>query len=135
MIVFNLYQLKSGRSETMKDVCSSDVQESINALHSAIRKSDRALVQMVQKGASTTLISKRLNALKVGLILLQNDGELMMNPMDRSDLTDTKVLLESLLTSIERMYRQSKSGSSQRTLLEKRITALYLVLRKIDEQL
>lgn len=117
----------------MKDVYRTDVEESMKALQSAIRKSERALAQMVQKGASTTLISKRLKALKVGLIILENGGEPLMNSVDRNELSETKSTLQSLLPSIESIYRQARPDSSQFTLLKRRIAALNLIVQVIDE--
>lgn len=117
----------------MNDVTKSVKDESMNALRSTIQKSENALTQMTLKKSNTTLIMKRLKALKIGLAILENDGNQLTNLYDQVDLIDARNLLDGLLPSIERIYKQSKSNSAQQTLLERRLTALKLVIQMIDE--
>lgn len=106
--------------------------ESIKAFQSAIRKSEKALAQMTQKGSNTTLIKKRLQALKIGLAMLENVWNQIPHHYTQEDLADARNVLTGLLPSIESIYAKSKAGSPQRTLLERRIKALDLAVQAIE---
>src|SRR5690554_5955307 len=56
----------------MEDVPNEIKLESIKSFQSSISKTEKALAQMTGKGANTTLIKKRLKALKIGLAMLEN---------------------------------------------------------------
>jgi hypothetical protein len=117
----------------MEDVSGSVLTVSKKALQSAVGKSKRALAQMTQKGANTSLLVKRLKALSISLIVLENEGKHLSTLFSHSELAETRSILINLLISIEHIYQKSKLGSSQRTLLEKRILAMNLVIQMIDE--
>lgn len=117
----------------MVDISRSALTVSKKALQSAVGKSKRALAQMTQKGANTSLLVKRLKALSISLVVLENEGKHLSTLFSHSELSETRSILNNLLISIERSYEKSKSGSSQRTLLEKRIMAMKLVIQMIDE--
>lgn len=106
--------------------------ESIKALQSAIRKSEKALAQMTEKGANTTLLQKRLNALYVGLAMLENLCNQKPHQYTQDDLSDARNVLADLLPPIEEIYAKSTIGSSQRTLMERRKKALELAVQAID---
>ncbi|WP_259417703.1 hypothetical protein [Bacillus toyonensis] len=106
----------------MENVSNLDKSESIKSLQSTIRKLENALSQMTQKGANTTLVKKRLNAVCVGLAMLDNVW-----------LAEVRHVLAGLLPSIERAYDKSKVGSPQRTLLTRRIKALEFSIQAIDK--
>ncbi len=55
----------------MNTIDENTKRESIEAFQSAIRKSESALLKMKQKGTRTTLLDKRLQALQVGLAVLE----------------------------------------------------------------
>ncbi|MNL35353.1 hypothetical protein D3C87_1573830 [compost metagenome] len=107
--------------------------ESIKSLQSTISKSENGLVQMTQKGASTTLIKKRLKALYIGLAMLENIWNQKPHHYNREDIAEARNTLTGLLPSIENAYSKLKSGSPQRTLLERRIKALELSIQAIDD--
>ena len=52
----------------MEDISGTERAESIEALQSAIRKSQKALAQMAEKGASTTLVERSRAMLMLRLI-------------------------------------------------------------------
>ena len=54
-------------STNMDNISNLNKLESIKAFQSTINKSNKALAQMTQKGANTTLLKKRLKALYIGL--------------------------------------------------------------------
>lgn len=98
-----------------------------------ISKSENALASMTQKGANTTLLKKRLNALYIGLAMLENVWNQRPHHYTREDLAVARNVLTGLLPSIENIYAKSKVGSPQKTLLERRIKALELAVQAIDD--
>lgn len=117
----------------MKNVSSRNQSESIKSIQSAIRKSEKALAQMTQKGANTTLLMKRLKALQIGLAMLESVWNHSPHHYTREELTEARNVLTGLFPSIEDIYARSKAGSPQRTLLERRLKALELAVEAIDE--
>ncbi|RUT28037.1 hypothetical protein EJP77_18655 [Paenibacillus zeisoli] len=113
----------------------SDVTKlvSIKSLQSTIRKCENSLVQMTHKGASTTLINKRLKALYIGLAMLENVWNQKAHHYGQEDIAEACDTLTGLLPSIVSAYSKSKGGSPQRTLLERRIKALELAVQAIDD--
>lgn len=87
---------------------------------------------MTAKGASTTLVAKRLSALRIGLAALDNAWNQAPHPYSRENLEEARGVLAGLLPSVEAAYSQSKPGTPQRTLLKRRLRALNLALRAID---
>lgn len=116
----------------MENVSSENKLESIKSIQSTISKSEKALAQMTQKGASTTLIEKRLKALHIGLATLENVWNQRPHHYTQEDLAEARNVLIDLFPSIEDIYAKSKAGSPQRTLLERRIKALELAVQAID---
>ncbi|MGI6207088.1 MAG: hypothetical protein ACOYEW_02645 [Anaerolineae bacterium] len=106
--------------------------QSLASLQSAINKSEKALARMAQKGASTALVAKRLKALQVGLAVLESVWNHRPHHYTQGDLTEACTVLVGMLPSVERIYARSRPGSPQRTLLERRITALSLALQAIE---
>lgn len=117
----------------MENVSDVNKLESIKSFQSTIRKSEKALAQMTQKGANTTLLKKRLKALYIGLAMLENAWNQTPHHHTQEDLAEARSVLTGLFPSIESIYAKSKTGSPQRTLLEKRIKALELAVQAIDD--
>ena len=107
--------------------------ESLKSFESSIRKTEKALAQMTQKGANTTLIKKRLKALNIGLAMLESVWKQRPHPYSQEELVEARTVLSGLYPSIEKIYAKSKIGSPQRTLLERRIKALELAVQAIDD--
>ena len=119
----------------MINVTDKDKIESISSLQSSIRKTEKSLAQMNDKGASTTLVRKRLEALNIGLDILESTWNKKPNRYAEEDLKSAQDVLERLLPGIIRIYEKSKLGSPQRTLLERRIKSLELAIEEIGIQL
>ncbi len=117
----------------MDNVTSSDLNESKKALVSAIQKSKKALAQMTKKGANTQLLTKRLKVLSTSLEILAMNGQTPSDLYSFGELRDIREGLVDLLISIKRINENLRLGSSQKTLLEKRISAMNLVIQMIDE--
>jgi len=116
--------------ENVSNICKI---ESIKSFESTIRKTEKALDQMVQKGSNTTLIKKRLKALQIGLAILESVWNRKSYDYTNEELVKGRNVLIGLLPSIEKIYAKSKEGSPQRTLLERRIKSLELAVQAIDD--
>lgn len=119
----------------MDNVSNADRLESIKSLQSTISRLENALSQMTQKGANTTLVKKRLNAVCIGLAILENIWNHRPHFYTQEKLTEARHVLTRLIPSIENSYAKSKAGSPQRTLLRRRRKALELALQAIDDLL
>jgi hypothetical protein len=119
----------------MQKVSSASKLESIESIQSSIRKSEKALAQMSEKGANTTLVKKRLQALRIGLAMLEKVWNQTPHHYTQADLTEARKVLIGLYPSIKDIFAKSKAGSPQRTLLERRIKALELAVQGIDDYL
>ncbi|WP_332645290.1 hypothetical protein [Lysinibacillus sp. 54212] len=118
----------------MENVTNVVKLESIKSLQSTVRKLEKALSGMTQKGANTILVKKRLKAASIGLAMLENVWDQKQHPYTQEDLTEARNILNGLFPSIKNSYVKSKPGSPQRTLLERRIQALELAIRAIDDR-
>ncbi|MCS1350899.1 hypothetical protein [Mechercharimyces sp. CAU 1602] len=116
----------------MENVSNLDRLESIKSLQSTISKLENALSQMTQKGVNITLVKKRLKAVRIGLAILENVWDQRPHQYTQIDVVEARDVLIDLLPVIENSYAKSKSGSPQRTLLERRIKALELALQAIE---
>ncbi|GAB6930671.1 hypothetical protein JCM10914A_46540 [Paenibacillus sp. JCM 10914] len=117
----------------MEHLSNVDKLESITSLQSTIRKLEKALSQMTEKGATTTLVKKRLKAACIGLAVLEDVWNQRPHHFTQEDLIEAHSVLTGLLPSIENSYFKLKAGSPQRTLLERRIKSLELTIQAIDE--
>lgn len=117
----------------MMNVSHQDRLESIKSLQSTISKLENALSQMTHNGANTTLVKKRLNAVQIGLTVLENVRNQSPHHYTQEDLAEARIVITGLFPSIENSYAKSKTGSPQRTLLERRMKALELAVQAIDE--
>lgn len=117
----------------MENISSVNKLEAIKSFQSTISKSEKALAQMTQKGANTTLLKKRLMALRIGLAMLENVWNQRPHHYTPEDIEEARNVLAGLFPSIDDIYAKSKAGSPQRTLLERRIKALELAVQAIDD--
>jgi hypothetical protein len=119
----------------MKTV-SQEIQDlSIKSLESTFNKLSNAYKSMIEKGSNTTLVKKRRNAVKVGLESLKgtwNGGDFFY---DDEIILTSKDILQSVIPSIEKQIAQAKEGSSQKTLNERRLTALKLAIESLENRL
>ncbi|WKA49342.1 hypothetical protein QWY22_10525 [Planococcus liqunii] len=108
-------------------------EESIRSFRSTISKCENAWIQMNEKGSNTTLLEKRLNALKVGLAVLENAWHEQTHQYTSEELAEARIILKILVPSIEHSYARLKPGSPQRTLLERRKKSLDQAIQEIDD--
>lgn len=116
----------------MENVSNADQLESITSMQSTVKKLESALSQMTQSGANTTLVTKRLQAVSIGLAVLENVWNHKPHSYTSENLAEASKILTGLAPSVENSYAKSKAGSPQRTLLERRIKALRLAVQAIE---
>lgn len=117
----------------MQPVTLKEQTESIRSFKSTIRKCETALAQMNEKRSNTVLLEKRLNALNIGLQMLEAVWHRKLLPYDQEKLAEVREVLAGMLPSIEKAYANQKEGSPQKTLLERRIKSLELAIQAIDD--
>ncbi|MCK9287951.1 MAG: hypothetical protein PHU24_10360 [Sphaerochaetaceae bacterium] len=113
------------------------MEESVNELRarcirvfeSSVRKTEKAFVRMSMNNQSTTTITKRLVALKIGLAVLNDTLSQQSYRYSSEELLTSRDILNSMLPSMRKILSTSKDGSPQRTLLERRIQAFELVIK------
>lgn len=116
----------------MENVSNEVKLESISAFQSAIRKSENALASMMQQGANTTLLTKRLKALQIGLALLGTAWNQIPHHYTGDEIAKARKVLTGLFPSLQNSYDKAKPGSPQKTLLERRIKAMELAVEAMD---
>ncbi|WNS40998.1 hypothetical protein [Paenibacillus sp. MMS20-IR301] len=116
----------------MENISAADQLESIQSMQSTIKKLESALSQMTQSGTNTTLVQKRLNAMNIGLAVLEGIWKHTPQQYTREDAAEARKVISGLLPSVEHSFAKAKEGGPQKTLLARRITALKLVIQAID---
>ena len=119
----------------MKTV-SQEIQDlSIKSLESTFNKLSNAYKSMTEKGSNTTLVKKRQNAVKVGLESLKGTWNAEDFCFDKEIIMTSKEVLQGIIPSIEKQIAKAKEGSSQKTVNERRITALKLAIESLENRL
>ncbi len=119
----------------MKTVSQETQDLSLKSLESTFNKLSNAYKSMTEKGSNTTLVQKRRNAIKIGLESLKvawNGGDFCYNS---EIILTSKDTLQSVIPSIEQQIAKAKEGSSQKTLNERRLTALKLAIESLENRL
>lgn len=115
---------------------SKEIQDlSITSLESTMKKLTNAYNTMTEKGSSTTLVKKRLNAVKIGLESLKGVWNEESFNFNEEIIVTSKEVLQGILPSIEKQIAKAKEGSSQKTLNERRLTALLLAIESLENRL
>ena len=115
---------------------NKEIQDlSIKSLESTFNKLTNAYKSMTEKGSNTTLVNKRRNAVKIGLESLEDAWNGKGFFCDEEVILTSKDTLQSIIPSIEKQIVKAKDGSSQKTLNERRLTALELAIESLDKRL
>jgi ubiquinone biosynthesis protein UbiJ len=117
----------------IEKVSLEDQLEAIKSFQSTIRKLEKALAQMTEKGVNTNLVKKRFKAACIGLDTLEYIWNQKLHHYSPEELTEARQVLIGLFPSIENTYDKLKAGSPQRTLLDRRLKALELAVEAIDD--
>ncbi|MBM7620092.1 hypothetical protein JOC95_001944 [Bacillus tianshenii] len=110
----------------MENISNEVRSQSIKAFQSTIRKCENALTKMSLQGSNTTLLTKRLKALQVGLAMLETAWNQTPHPYTDEEIAEARLVLTGLFPSLHNSFDKAKPGSPQRTLLERRIRAMEL---------
>ena len=117
------------------ETVSQEIQDlSIKSLESTFNKLSNAYKSMTEKGSNTSLVKKRRNAVKIGLDSLKDAWSEGDFSYDEESILTSKGILQSLLPSIEKQIAKAKEGSSQKTLNERRLTALKLAIQSLEHR-
>jgi len=116
----------------MDVIFESKIVESLTSLRSSIAKTTKSLASMEKKGVNTTLAKKRLKALSIGLTVLEHSLGETTQQYSPEALSEAREVLAALISSVQTILERSKPGSSQKTLLERRITSLEQAVQTID---
>lgn len=119
----------------MKAISQEIQDQSIKSLESTCKKLATAYQRMTEKGVNTTLVKKRLNAVKMGLESLKNIWNGENFSYDEEAILISKKILEDIMPSIEKQIAKAKEGSSQKTLNDRRLTALKLAIESLEKRL
>lgn len=116
-------------------ISSADQEVSLNSLESTYRKLSNAYVSMEGKGANTTLVKKRRDAIKVAIDTLRSDWYGTDFLYERDVIATSQLTLEDILPSIHKQLAMAKEGSPQLTLNVRRLTALNLAIESLKNRL
>lgn len=96
----------------------------IRSLTSTYNKLAKAYDTMAAKGAPTTLVKKRRDAVKVAIVCLMGN--------EVSEAQASCEVLQSLVPAITTQLAKAKRGSAQHTLNARRLAALQLAIAKLN---
>jgi len=117
-------------------IVSQEIQDfSIKSLESTFNKLSNAYISMTEKGSSTALVKKRRDAVKIGLESLRGTWNEEEFSYGEEILLTAKEVLQGVIPSIEKQIAKAKEGSSQKTLNERRLTALNLAIESLENRL
>ena len=116
----------------MDHVDESVQHQSIASLASSIRKLEKALTSVQGKNSSTTVVATRLLALQIGYAALQAVWSKQAFSFTSAEADGAKKVLAGLFPSLEAMAPKFAAGSSQATLLARRVRSIQLALQALD---
>lgn len=119
----------------MKTVSQEVKDFSIKSLESTFNKLSNAYISMTEKGSNTALVKKRGDAVKIGLESLKATWNEEEFSYDEEILLTAKEVLQGIIPTIEKQIAKAKVGSSQKTLNERRLTALNLAIESLEDRL
>lgn len=112
----------------MENVTAEEKQQSIEAFHSIIRKSEKALSHMKGDSPQTKLLEKRMKAVRICLNMLNSRWNGLEWEICQTDVKEAKKELENLLLTLPSFLKKLKEGSGQRTYITRRIKALEIAI-------
>ncbi|GGJ44811.1 hypothetical protein [Virgibacillus salexigens] len=117
-------------------VASIEIQDlSIKSLDSTLNKLSTAYKSMTEKVSNISLVKKRRNAVKIGLESFKDDWKGEAFFYDEEIILPPKDTLQGFIASIEKQIAKAKEGSSQKTINERRLTALKLATESLENRL
>ncbi|MFB4167916.1 hypothetical protein [Virgibacillus sp. JSM 102003] len=119
----------------MKKVNQETQDLYIKSLESTLNKLTNAYNSMTEKGSNTTLVNKRRSSVKIGLESLKNAWGKGYFFYDEEKILTCKDILQGIIPSIEKQIAKAREGSSQKTLNERRLNAIKLAIKSLDNRL
>lgn len=119
----------------MENVTDEEKQQSIEAFHSIIRKSEKALSHMKGDSPQTKQLEKRMKAVQIGLNMLNSRWNGLEWDVSETDVREAKKELENLLLTLPSFLKKLKEGSGQRTYITRRIKALEIAICYMEKQI
>ncbi|MCG7343967.1 hypothetical protein MHZ92_07475 [Sporosarcina sp. ACRSL] len=119
----------------MKTISQEIKEMSIESLESTLNKLSNSYNSMTEKGSNTTLVQKRRDAVKIGLDSLKATWNEEDFNYEEESIVVSKKVLQSVLPSIEKQIAKAKEGSPQKTINERRLTALKLSIESLENRL
>ncbi len=107
-------------------------RKSLASLVSSISKLEKALVSVHEKNCSTTVVSRRLQALQIGYAALEAVWSKKVFSYSLDEAVGAKAVLASLFPLLEAQVPRFAPGSSQATLLSWRIRSIQLALQALE---
>lgn len=104
----------------------------IKSMQSTLSKLENAYKDMIEKDLNTTLVKKRRDAVKIALDSLENAWHGTEFSHETENILEARNVLNGILPSVEKQYEKAKEGSSQKTLLERRIASFEAALEALD---
>ncbi len=117
----------------MENLTAEEKLQSVEAFKSIIRKSEKALSHMKTDAPQTRLLEKRMKAAQIGAETLLARWEGRELDVCKTDLTEAKKELESLLLTLPSFLKKSKEGSGQQTYITRRIEAIKVAVFYMDD--
>ncbi|ARK23344.1 hypothetical protein SporoP37_00645 [Sporosarcina sp. P37] len=106
----------------------------IRSLESTLHKLSTAYESMTEKGSNTALVKMRRDAVKTGLESLRCDWNAEEFICDDEIMLTSIKTLQGIVPSIEKQLVKAKDGSSQKTLNERRLTAINLSVESLKNR-
>ncbi|MDM5201157.1 hypothetical protein QUF79_24335 [Fictibacillus enclensis] len=119
----------------MKPVSKENQTLSTKSLQSTLNKLENSYKSMTESNSNTALVEKRRDAVKIGLDCLQNAWQGTEFSYDQEAILAAKQILQGLLPSIQKQFEKAKEGSAQKTLIERRITAIELATEALEDHI
>ncbi|MDT3762251.1 hypothetical protein [Priestia filamentosa] len=118
----------------MSEGSAVEQNQAIAAFESVIQKSEHALDSMASDIPARKTLIKRLKAAKVGLAVLQSVWQEKSFKYDTTESKEARNVLAGMLPMLGKFYDKEKQGSSQHTLIQRRIAAFELAVKFLDER-
>jgi len=116
----------------MKAVTPERKKLLIQSMQSTLRKLENGFKRMTEKEVNTSLIQKRRDAVKIALNSLEHAWHGTEFPYEMSDILEARTVIAGILPSVKNQYENTKEGSPQKTLLERRIASIEAAIDALD---
>lgn len=117
----------------MENLTLEAKQQLVEAFHSIIRKSEKALAHMKADAPQTRVLERRMQAARIGADTLLAHWEGRRLEVSQANAREAKQEMEGLLLTLPAFLDKQKAGSGQRTYLTRRIQALEVAVAYLSD--